>query len=80
MSIAIDISERRLKLGIVKLAIMLVGVFALLALGLSALAGQGQGLALGILVVTVSFSFLTNGVLAVLKIIDWFEARNRRHG
>ena len=75
MSITVDISERSLRIGIVKLAISLVMVFTIFALVLSLVAERGQSLAVSVLMVCVAFAFLTNGFLAILKIIDWFEAR-----
>ena len=80
MSVAVNLSERQVKAAIVKLAISLVGAFALLTWGLALLTGHGQSTALNFLFVTFAFSFLANGVLAVLKIIDWFEKRNRGNG
>jgi hypothetical protein len=75
VSIQLEISEHRLRLGVFKLALSLTGLFALVAFGLSLLAGQGQSIAVNLLLVCVAFGFLTNGVLAILKIIDWFEGR-----
>lgn len=80
MSVALDISEARLRVGVIKLALALVGLFALVAFGVSLFAGQAQGIAVSVLLACVAFSFLANGVLAVLKIINWFEDRKRRHG
>jgi hypothetical protein len=73
--VTVDISERQLKVVVFKLALSLVVVFSLVALVLTFLAGRGQSVALQLLFVCVAFGFITNGVLAVLKIIDWFEAR-----
>ena len=75
MSGVVDLSERQLRLGVIKLALSLVFVFVLLAIGLSLLAARGQTIAVNVLFVCVAFGFLTNGCFAVLKIIDWFEAR-----
>lgn len=78
MSVAIEISESRLRLGFVKLALGLVMVFLVFAFGVSSLAGKGQGVAVNALLICLAFGFLTNGVLAALRVVDWFEARKRR--
>ncbi|MDB5581574.1 MAG: hypothetical protein JWR80_6750 [Bradyrhizobium sp.] len=80
MSITVDISEARLRYGVIKLAIALVGVFALMAVAASLLAERAQGVAVSILLMCVAFTFLANGMLAVLKIVDWFKARKRQNG
>ena len=79
MSVNVDISERQLRLGIFKLAVSLVGIFALLALVFSLVAGQGQSIAVNLLLICVGFMMLANGCLAVTKIIDWIEARRIRN-
>jgi hypothetical protein len=80
VTVSIDLSEGQLRVGVIKLALALVALFALLAIGVSFLADRGQGVAVSVLLMCVAFTFLANGVLAVLKIIDWFEARKRRNG
>ncbi|MGZ2411490.1 hypothetical protein ACUXST_000887 [Sphingomonas sp. F9_3S_D5_B_2] len=75
MTVAVDISERQLKIMLIKLALTLTTVMALLAIGVSVLAGRGQSIAINLLLVCLAFGFVTNGFWAVLKIIDWFEAR-----
>ena len=80
MSITVDISEARLKYGVIKLAVALVGVFALMAVAASLLAERAQGIAVSILLLCLAFTFLANGMFAVLKIVDWFEERKRRNG
>ncbi|MGI8944394.1 MAG: hypothetical protein ACR2FJ_09245 [Qipengyuania sp.] len=80
MSVQLDISEARLRLGVFKMALSLVGLFALIAFVLTLVAGQGQSIAVNALFVSVAFGFLTNGVFAILKIIDWFEARRSKNG
>jgi len=73
-------SERELRVGLLKLTISLVGFVGLLAVGSTMLIGQGQSIAINFLLISVALSLLANGVLAVLKILDWFEARKRRNG
>ena len=79
MSVNVDISERQLRLGIFKLAVSLVGIFALLALVFSLVAGQGQSIAVNLFLICVGFMMLANGCLTVTKIIDWIEARRIRN-
>jgi len=78
VSVTVDISERQLRFGIFKIALSLVGLFALAALGLSFLVDRGQSITLQLLFVCIAFYFVTNGVLAVLHIIDWVEKRRGR--
>ena len=80
MSVSVDLSEKQLRLGILKLALSLAMLFAILAIGLTYLAGSGQSVAVSTLLVCFAFAMLTNGVPAALKIIDWFEARKQRNG
>ena len=75
MSVTVDISERQLRLGVFKLAVSLVGIFALLVVGLSLVFGQGQSIAVNLLLICVGFAMLANGCFAVTKIVDWVEAR-----
>jgi hypothetical protein len=75
VSLTVDVSEQRLRGGVVKLAAALVGTIALIAVLLSLLVGRGQNLAVSVLLISVAFYFLVSGVFVVLKIIDWFEAR-----
>ena len=79
MSVTIDMSERQLKFGFLKLALSLAGLIALIGFALSLVANNAQSLALGTLLISVSFAMIVNGILGILKIIDWFEARRVRH-
>ena len=76
MSVEIQgVDERQLRFSILKTAIgvtMMVLVIAVVAL---LFADKGQGLMVTALMAALSFAFLTNGLLAVLRIIDWFETR-----
>ena len=78
MSIQLEMTEARLRLGLIKLALTLVGLLAIIVVGLSLLAGTGTSYAITLLLVCVSFSLLTNGAFAVLKIVDWFAARKAK--
>lgn len=80
MSVTIDMSERQFKFAMLKLSLSLALLLVLVALVLSLLTGTGQQLAVGALFACLGFGFLTNGLLAVLKIIDWFEARKVKNG
>ena len=75
MSPSVNISEARLRAGVVKLAVGLAGLMTLIGVLLSLLADHGLNLAVAVLLISVAFNFLVNGVFVVLKIIDWFEAR-----
>ena len=79
MSVTVDITERQLTVSVFKLALSLVFIFAFLAIGLALLAGRGQDVAIDALLVCVAFGFLSNGCLAILKIIDWVETRKQRN-
>ena len=78
MSVSLDISEARLQIGVLKVALALVFFFVLIAIALTLHAGRGQGVAVSSLLVCIGFSFLANGVLASLKIVDWFEDRRAK--
>jgi hypothetical protein len=80
VSVTVDLTERQLRLGILKIGLSLAMLLIIVAFVLSLLAGKGQQLVIDVLFVSVSFGFLTNGVLAVLRIMDWFENRARRNG
>jgi inner membrane protein involved in colicin E2 resistance len=77
VSVTVDISESRLRAGVVGLAVGLAGLIALVGVLFSVLGGRGQNLAVTVLLISVAFYFLVSGVFVVLKIIDWFEARQR---
>jgi uncharacterized membrane protein YkgB len=77
VSVTVDISETRLRAAVVRLAIALAGLIVLIGVLFSFLAGRGQNLAVTVLLVSVAFYFLASGVFVVLKILEWFEARQR---
>nr|WP_166176361.1 hypothetical protein [Altererythrobacter segetis] len=76
----VTLTDRQLRFGLIKLALSFVGLFAIAAIIVTAIAGTkfGLNLAVNLMLFTVAFNLLANGVLAVLKITDWIEAR--RHG
>ena len=80
MNVQVELTEAQLRFGVLKLALSLAMVFVIVAVGMSWLAGWGQGLAVSVLFVCVAFGFFANGVLAVLKIVDWIEARRAHRG
>ena len=75
MSAAVNITERQLWFGILKLALMLVVAVVLIVLGLSLLGDRGQPFAVVALLVAMTLTFLANGVSTVLRIVDWFAVR-----
>jgi hypothetical protein len=75
VSVTVDISETRLRAGVVRLALGLAGLIVLIGVLCSFLAGRGQNVAVTVLLVSVAFYFLVSGVFVVLKILEWFEAR-----
>ena len=82
MSVIVEMSERQLKMGVLKLGLMIAMAIALLGFVASLIGGRDQQIAVSVLLISVAFSFLANGVLGVFKIIDWLEARRERqiHG
>ena len=81
MSVQIDISERQLKLVVLKLAVAITGGLLIAAFALSLLVQSEKPFAqvpIDALLIAVAVSILANGVLAVLKIIDWFEERKSK--
>jgi hypothetical protein len=75
VSVIVNLTERQLHLGILKLALSLTVTIALIAVGITYLFGSHQPVAVNFLLIALGLTFLANGMLAVLKIIDWLEAR-----
>ena len=75
MSVVVKMSERQLKMGVLKLGLMIAMAIALLGFVASLIGGRDQQIAVSVLLISVVFSFLANGVLGVFTIIDWLEAR-----
>ena len=80
MSEVVNIPPRELKVMIFKMAVFVALVLVLFAVLFAFVADSGQQIALPVLLISFSFVFMANGVLAVLKIIDWFENRAKRNG
>ena len=80
MSEVVNIPPRELKVIIFKMAVFVAMVLVLFAVLFAFVADSGQQIALPVLLISFSFVFMANGVLAVLKIIDWFENRAKRNG
>ena len=78
MSIVVNLTERQLRLGILKLALSLTAAIALIAIGITYLFGSHQPVAINFLLLALALTFLANGTLAVLRIIDWLEVRRGR--
>jgi hypothetical protein len=77
-------TPRELWLGVFKIAItlsvgLLIAAFAL-SLVFSLEGGRLSGIAINALLIAVAISFLANGVMAILKIFNWFEARRAKGG
>jgi uncharacterized membrane protein YGL010W len=76
-----NLTERQLRFGVLKLGIALTFGLLVAATVFSVLLDSDSSLArvpINALLLAVAVSLLANGVLAVLKIIDWFEARHYR--
>ena len=73
-----DLTSRQLIVGMVKVAVILVVGVILVAMLATWLAGGSNDLLITLLFVSIIFMLFTNGILAVLKIVDWFEARKSR--
>ena len=77
MSIQLDITERQLKFGIIRLGLsvaflMILGAFVV---SLIARSSMLSNVAINALLFAVAFSFLIAGIRSFLSIIDWFEKR-----
>jgi uncharacterized membrane protein YGL010W len=76
-----NLTERQLRFGVLKLGIALTFGLLVAATVFSVLLDSDSSLArvpINALLLAVAVSLLANGVLAVLRIIDWFEARRYR--
>ena len=82
MTIQIEnVTERQLRVGVLKVALALTFGLLLAAFILSLLIESDDPLAqipIDALLLAVAVSILANGFLAVLKIIDWFEDRRAK--
>ena len=78
MSGPINISERELKFGVFKIAILLTFLVVVLGLVASVFADRFQSVAMNSLLFCLAFFMLSNGILGILHIIDWFEARKAK--
>ena len=76
-----ELSQRQLWLGLSKLVFSLTAMLlgsAFLATLLIDHAGSLSTVTINAMLMSVAVSLLANGVLAVLKIFDWFEARRSK--
>jgi O-antigen/teichoic acid export membrane protein len=73
-----DLTERQLRFGVLKIALSLAGVLAVGALIVSFFFQDNNKIStvpVYALLFAVAFSILSNGFLAILHIVDWFEKR-----
>ena len=79
MSVVIEeLTERQLTFGVLKVALSLAGILALGALIISfffRVNNKITTVSIHTLLLAVAFSILSNGLLAILHIVDWFEMR-----
>ncbi len=79
MSVVIEeLTERQLTFGVLKVALSLAGILALGALIISfffRVNNKITTVSIYTLLLAVAFSILSNGLLAILHIVDWFEMR-----
>jgi hypothetical protein len=78
VSVTIDISERELKLSVIKIALSLAFVLIFASFIISLIFGNGQNVALIAVFGAMACFFAANTILASLKIVDWFEARKAK--
>lgn len=79
MSVVIEeLTERQLTFGVLKIALSLAGILALGTLIISfffRVNNKITTVSIYTLLLAVVFSILSNGLLAILHIVDWFEKR-----
>ena len=81
MSLSVDISERQLRIGVIKLGISIAVLLMLGTFVVSLFIPKSSELSLvpvEALVFAVAFSILVGGVRSFLSIIDWFERRRSK--
>ncbi len=72
------LTERYMSLAIVKMAILLTFVLLIFGAAASFVAERYQSVATNSLLFCMAFFLLSNGVVGVLQIVDWFEARKAK--
>jgi phosphoglycerol transferase MdoB-like AlkP superfamily enzyme len=73
-----NLSERQLWLGVTKLILTMTGGLLIVAFLVTILAAKGStvsAVTINALIISVAVSILANGLLAVVRVVDWFEAR-----
>ena len=79
MSVVIEeLTKRQLTFGVLKIALSLAGILALETLIISfffRVNNKITTVSIYTLLLAVVFSILSNGLLAILHIVDWFEKR-----
>ena len=84
MSVQIEnVTERQLKFGVLKVALVLTVGLLIAAFVASLLIQSDHPFAqipINALLIAVAVMILANGCLAILQIIDWFEGRRVKRG
>ena len=78
MSVTIEMSESKLRIAMFKIALSLTGLVVIIGLIVSVLADRFPRIAINTFFVCMTFWFLCNAALALLHIVDWFEARRAK--
>ena len=78
MSVMINMTERQLTVAMFKFAITLTFGVVILGLAGSFIADRFQSVAINSMLFCLAFFMLSNGMLCILHIIDWFEARKAK--
>ena len=84
MNVTVEtLTERQIKFGILKLALLLASTLflgALIGSFFFQTENKISSVPIYALIFAVAFSVLSNGFLAVLHVFDWFEARRVARG
>ena len=78
MSISLEVTERQLKLGVIKLGILIAVLLLAGTFVVSLLIPKSSELSfipIEAILFAISFSILVGGIRSFLSIIDWFENR-----
>ena len=81
MSITVEISERQLQFGVIKLGVSIAVLLAVGTFLVSLLTPRTSELSfipIEAILFSVAFSILVGGVRSFLSIIDWFENRRSK--
>jgi predicted phage tail protein len=79
-----NLSERQLWFGVAKFVLTITGALLLASFAVTVLVAKGgtvSTVTINALLISVAVSMLANGLVALLKAVDWFEARRgKRNG